>query len=365
MLSFILTVCGVFFSGTWFSVWTWERFCGFTGPKAWLAIPYILSGIFIGAVVAGLRHSSLLHRWSYRVAAVWLGFLNFFLFAAFGCWIALGISKLAGLGWAEHNIAAALYGAAVVAGMAGLANASWLRVTRRTALLTNLPAAWHGRDVLLMTDLHLGNMRRAAFARKIVNTANSLKPHAVFICGDLFDGPKADFAGLVAPVRDLAAPAGIFYVTGNHEEFSDRNKYISAVRQAGVRVLHNEKVTVEGLQIVGVHDGETTDPEYYKEILRGIAVDRKSPSILLAHRPSNLSVPEEAGVSLQISGHTHKGQFWPWCWVIFWVHGPFAYGLNMKGNMAVITSSGAGTWGPPMRLGTRSEIVLIRLEKAN
>jgi uncharacterized protein len=113
-----------------------------------------------------------------------------------------------------------------------------------------------------------------------------------------------------------------------------------------------------------VHDREIHEAGLYREILEKAGVDRARASILLAHRPENLSVPEEAGISLQLSGHTHSGQFWPWTLVAGRVHGKFAYGLNRQGRMLVFTSSGAGTWGPPFRLGTRSEVVLIRLEAA-
>jgi hypothetical protein len=270
-----------------------------------------------------------------------------------------------GLGVERHGIAALLYGMAILAGGYGLLNASWLRVTRVRVELPNLPPAWHGREVVVMSDLHLGNVRRARFMRRVVRKTQSLHPFAVFVCGDLFDGPKGDYRALVQAGRDLVAPGGVYFVTGNHEEFNDRAEYIAAVEQAGLRVLNNEKVIVEGLQIVGVHDSEASEPERLRSVLRDAALNRQSASILLAHRPSNLSLAEEAGISLQISGHTHKGQFWPWCWVIYKVHGPFAYGLNRHGNLQVLTSSGAGTWGPPMRAGTKSEIVLVRLESSS
>jgi hypothetical protein len=215
-----------------------------------------------------------------------------------------------------------------------------------------------------MTDLHLGNIRGAAFMRRVADKVRSLQPFAVFVSGDVFDGPEGDYDRLLEPCRWLSAPAGIYFVTGNHEEFTDRSKYIAAIERAGLRVLNNEKVTVQGLQIVGVHDSEAVEPEQFRKILQDAAVDRRQASILLAHRPSNLAIPEAAGISLQVSGHTHKGQCWPWSWVIYKVHGPFAYGLNRLGNLLVLTSSGAGTWGPPMRVGTKSEIVLIRLERA-
>jgi hypothetical protein len=128
--------------------------------------------------------------------------------------------------------------------------------------------------------------------------------------------------------------------------------------------LDNERVEVRGLQLVGVHDMETHDPQAFRAILEKVGLKPGVASVLLAHRPSNLSVPEKAGFSLQLSGHTHGGQFWPWTLVVQRVHGRFAYGLNHFGRMQIFTSSGAGTWGPPFRLGTRSEIVLLRLEAA-
>jgi uncharacterized protein len=354
----------IFFSGTWFTCATWDDFWVSPTLPHWQIVPFLLSATFIASLIAAMRRANPFLRLAYRISAVWLGVLNFGLFAAIGCWGAMAISKVLGLGLDRHVIAAVFYGLAVLASVGGFLNAAWLRVTRVNVKLPRLPAAWAGKDVVLMTDLHLGNVRGAGFTRRVVNKVMSLKPYAVFVSGDMFDGPKADYDGLVQPCRELSAPAGVYFVTGNHEEFTDRAKYIAAVERAGLRVLNNEKVTVQGLQIVGVHDSETVEPEMYRKILENAAADRSQPSILLTHRPSNLSIPEAAGISLQVSGHTHKGQFWPWPWVAYMVHGPFVYGLNRLGNLLVLTSSGAGTWGPPMRVGTKSEIALIRLERA-
>jgi len=127
-------------------------------------------------------------------------------------------------------------------------------------------------------------------------------------------------------------------------------------------VLNNEMVSVCGLQIVGVHDSEAADPAALRQILRQAQIDRLHASILLAHKPTNPAVAEEEGVSLQVSGHTHAGQFWPWNLLVSRIYGQFAYGLSRFGQLMVYTSSGAGTWGPPLRVGTKSEIVLIRLQ---
>jgi len=360
----VTVVSAILFSVTWMVCATWDHFWGRPALLVWRLVAFALTAAFILSLLAGMRYSSGWLRLSYRVSAVWMGLLNLCLFAAAACWCAAAIAKVLGWDLDRRVIVAVFYGLAVLACGYGMLNAAWLRVTRVSVPLPHLPPAWQGREVVLMSDVHLGNVRGAAFMRRVVNKAMSLRPYAVFVCGDVFDGPKADYDRLVEPCRALTAPGGVYFVTGNHEEFSDRAKYIAAIERSGLRVLNNEKVTVEGLQIVGVHDSEAEEPERLRKILQDAALDRRQPSILLAHRPANLAMAEAAGLSLQVSGHTHRGQMWPWFWVAYKVHGPFAYGLNRLGNLLVLTSSGAGTWGPPMRVGTKSEIVLIHLECA-
>jgi hypothetical protein len=200
-------------------------------------------------------------------------------------------------------IAAIFFGGAMVTSIYGLVNASWLRVTRLTVKLANLPADWRGGTLALVADLHLGNGRGTRFTRRVVAKLQQLQPDAVLISGDLFDGSKADLDALLEPWKGLSAPAGVYYVTGNHEEFTDRSQYLDAVERAGIRVLNNEKVEISGLQIVGVHDAELHDPPLFRAVLQGAKLDRNRPGILLAHQPLNLSIPEEEGVSLQLSGH--------------------------------------------------------------
>jgi predicted MPP superfamily phosphohydrolase len=116
------------------------------------------------------------------------------------------------------------------------------------------------------------------------------------------------------------------------------------------------------LDLVGVHHGALVHSETFRSILRKVSLDPKRPSILLAHAPEQLRIAEEEGISLQLSGHTHRGQFFPWTWVTSRIYGPFVYGLKRLGRLLVYTTSGAGTWGPPMRLGAAPELVLIQFE---
>jgi predicted MPP superfamily phosphohydrolase len=345
-------VCGT--AGFFFGIGAWA---------VWQAVPAVLALAFIASSILGFRYSHPLLRAVYGVSAAWLGALNLLFFAAVGCWIIGGIIWLTGLAVPRSVVAEILFGLALLTAIYGLINAAWLRVTQITIRWPNLPVTWQGRTAALVTDLHLGHLSGPRFLRRVIARLRSLRPDIVFLSGDLFDGTTAELDRLVAPWSDYSPPLGIHYVTGNHDEFAAREIYLEAVRCTGIRVLDNEMQVVDGMQIVGVHDSEAGDAALLRAIFRRAHIDRARPSLLLAHRPVNLAVAEEEGISLQLSGHTHKGQIWPWNLLVARIYGPFAYGLNRLGNLWVCTSSGAGTWGPPLRVATKSELVLIRFEQ--
>jgi predicted MPP superfamily phosphohydrolase len=340
---------------------TLGHFLAIPGWLFWQVIPALLPIAFIAVTIVSFRHSNPFLRMIYAVSAAWLGALNFAFFAAVACWLFSLPDWLANWPVPRFDLAAFFFGLALAATIYGLINAARLRVTRVNIRLPNLPEAWRGRTIALVTDLHLGRIFGPEFLRRVISRLRALQPDAVLIGGDMFDGTTFEINQLVAPWRDYSAPRGIFYVTGNHDEFEERTLYLDAAQNVGIRVLHNEKVVLDGLQIVGVHDSEAGDPAELRDILRQVRLDPQQPSILLAHRPQNLAVAEQAGISLQLSGHTHQGQLWPWPLLVSRIYGPFAYGLHRFNRLQVYTSSGAGTWGPPLRVGTNSEIVLIRL----
>jgi hypothetical protein len=361
IIRFLSVFSTTLLAATWFVCATWDHFWQTASLPVWQIIFPALTLIFVATTIFGRRYSNLWLRLGYRISAIWLGVLNYSFFAAGAAWGFSAVATLLSFHIEPKLIAAIFFGGAMVTSIYGLVNASWLRVTRVTVKLANLPANWRGGTLALVADLHLGNARGTRFARRVVAKLQQLQPDAVLISGDLFDGSKADLDALIQPWKALSAPAGVYFVTGNHEEFTDRAQYLDAVERAGIRVLNNEKVEINGLQLVGVHDAELHIPPLFRALLQGAKLDRNRPSILLAHQPLNLSIPEEEGVSLQLSGHTHGGQLWPWTWVAARVHGRFNRGLNQFGKLLVLTSNGAWTWGAPMRVGTKSEIVLIRL----
>src|SRR5579864_1311094 len=322
----------------------------------------ILSVSFVAASLAAHHYFNPLVRAAYTVASVWLGFLSFFFLSACACWIVYGVPFLFGVRVDKHDLAAVCFGVALLAGIAAIANAAWTRVVRVTVKLPNLPAAWRGRTAAVVSDLHLGHVRNAGFLRRIVRKLSQLRPDVLFIPGDLYDGTAVDLARLAKPWSEFSAPLGAYFITGNHEQFSSPTKYLDAVRQSGIRVLQNEKILLDGLQVVGVHYHDSTNVERFRSILRQVNLDRNVASILLVHNPNRLPVAAEAGISLQLSGHTHRGQYFPFTLIVSRIYGKYAYGLNRFGDLAVYTSCGAGTWGPPMRLGSNPEIVLFQFE---
>jgi predicted MPP superfamily phosphohydrolase len=342
---------------------TWSYFFGLPGWVVWQALPGALALAFIPATVLRFKFNHPALRVIYALSAIWVGALNFAFFAAVASWMVEGASLLAKWSLPRFSIAAVLFGLALLTTIYGLINAARLRVTRISVRLPNLPEAWQGRTAALVTDLHLGPSSGHAFLRRVIARLRSVKPDVVFISGDMFDGPTLGLDQLVAPWREFSPPQGIHYVTGNHDEFAERNIYLEAARSVGIRVLNNEKVTLDGLQLVGLHDSEAGNPTEMRRILKQVRIDGQHPCILLAHRPINLFVAEESGISLQLSGHTHGGQIWPWNLLVSRIYGRFAHGLSHLGKLLVYTSYGVGTWGPPLRIGTHSEIVLIRFEK--
>jgi uncharacterized protein len=346
-----------------FETWTFSPAGSETSEALWIKLSLgVLSVSFVAASLLAFRYTNAVVRAFYRAAAVWIGLVSFLFLAAVASWIIFGIARLAGLGVNFHRMVEILFGAAVAAGLYGVFNASWTRITRATVRLANLPAAWRGRKAALISDLHLGHVRNGIFLRRMVAKILREKPDAIFIAGDLYDGTAIDARRAAEPLSALVAPHGVYFAAGNHEQFGDDSKYLHAIAAAGVRVLSNEKVEVDGLQIVGIPYRHASHNGHLASVLRRVGLDRDRASILLTHAPDRPEVAEAAGVSLQLSGHTHLGQFIPWSWMARRIYRQFAYGLSRIGKMQVFTSSGAGTWGPPLRLGSNPEIVVLEFE---
>ncbi len=367
----ILVIQAILFLGHWFVCSTFITFFPGLTPAAAADLRIVLIVLafsFVFASLLSFRYSNPAVRLVYWAAAVWLGFLNFFFWGSIVLrlwWLAIRFSHLAANpGAFRAPLAGTIYLVAALTGIYGLINARIIRIRRVPVKIANLPASWRGRRAVLMSDLHLGPINGVRFCRKLVSMASQLKPDVVFIPGDLFDGTKGDLDQLLVPFQVLKPPLGVFFSTGNHEEFTSPTHYIEAITRADIRVLANEQAVVDGLRIAGVFYHDSSSPLHMKAALSsmgpaGPQIDGPLPGILLNHAPTRLPIVEQAGFSLQLSGHTHGGQFLPFTWITRRVYGRFTSGLHSFGSLEVYTSTGAGTWGPPMRVGTRPEIVLL------
>ena len=249
---------------------------------------------------------------------------------------------------------------AIVAGIYGLIHARQIIVKDISVTLPHLPASWQGKKAVWISDLHLGAVYGQNFAKNIVAKINEINPDVVFIGGDIYDGVKVDENEIVKPFLDLHPMLGTYFITGNHEEFRDSKSYLDAIGGAGIRVLNNEMVTIDGVQLIGVDDRDSIDKTKFGIILSSLNIDKNKPAILLKHQPSQLEQAEKIGISFQISGHTHRAQMFPLNIFTSLVYKGYDYGFHKFNEMDVFTSSGVGTWGPSMRVGSDAEIVVFK-----
>jgi predicted MPP superfamily phosphohydrolase len=181
--------------------------------------------------------------------------------------------------------------------------------------------------------------------------------------GDFYDGPPTDFIAVGQVFNELNPKLGKYFVTGNHEEYAGMQEALLGVKAGGFIVTDRVSTMVEGVQIVGIPYVRGEDETEIEDVLEKTDFNKDLPSIVLKHVPLELEVLQKAGASLVLSGHTHQGQIWPFSYITKRMYKGFDYGLNPLGDMQVYTTSGSGTWGPPQRIGTQSEVVILTFKK--
>lgn len=245
------------------------------------------------------------------------------------------------------------------------------RVVRVEIPFMDLHPALEGFTIAQISDIHVGPTIKRDFVEAIVKRVNRLGADMVAITGDLVDGSVLDLAHHTQPLRDLESRHGTYVVTGNHEYYSGAHSWVRELRRLGAQVLMNEHVVLDHgggqIAIAGVTDysAHHFDPSHRSDPHGAVAgAPEDAVKVLLAHQPRSAASAENAGYHLQLSGHTHGGQFWPWNLFVR-LQQPFTAGLNRLGLMWVYINRGTGYWGPPMRFGIPSEITLIRFVRTS
>ncbi|MGX1756142.1 metallophosphoesterase [Streptomyces lydicus] len=234
-------------------------------------------------------------------------------------------------------------------------------VKRVTIPLAKLPRAAHGFRIAVVSDIHLGPILGRAHTRRVVEVINHTAPDLVAIVGDLVDGNVADLAPAAEPLRGLRSRFGAYFVTGNHEYYSGAAQWVDHVRELGVHPLENARTELPGFDLAGVNDiaGQTehAGPDY------DAALSGRDPSravVLMAHQPVTIHDTVRFGVDLQLSGHTHGGQMWPFTYIADATN-PTLAGLERYGDTQLYVTRGAGAWGPPVRVGAPPDVTVVEL----
>lgn len=276
-----------------------------------------------------------------------------------------------GQNWVTESAVLALALSVVVTSIGFLNARRIAKVVNIDIPLDRLPPALDGFTIAQITDIHVGPTIKGTYVQGVVNKVNALNPDIIAITGDIVDGRVHQLTEDTAPLGNLDARYGVFLVTGNHEYYSGAEEWIEEFRRIGLNVLMNEHEIVRhndtDIVVAGVNDysagkiipAHKSDPD---AAISGSPAD--APKILLAHQPRSADAAAKAGFDLQLSGHTHGGQFWPWNHFVR-LQQPFTAGLRRLGHLWVYTSRGTGYWGPPKRFGAPSEITLIKLSKAS
>ncbi|MGW4732029.1 metallophosphoesterase [Streptomyces shenzhenensis] len=235
------------------------------------------------------------------------------------------------------------------------------RVKRVTVPLAKLPRSAHGFRIAVVSDIHLSPVLGRGFAQRVVDTINATQPDLIAVVGDLVDGSVPDLGPAAAPLAQLSARHGAYFVTGNHEYFSGAGQWVEEVRRLGLRPLENARTELPAFDLAGVNDvqgeSEGQGPDF------GRALGDRDPAracVLLAHQPVQIHEAVRHGVDLQLSGHTHGGQLWPGS-LFAAAANPTVAGLERYGDTQLYVSRGAGAWGPPTRVGAPSDITVVEL----
>ena len=323
----------------------------------------------------------------YKISAVWFALSINLVLAATATWLLYGSLRACGVSAASFRVLAA---ACVLLGLTGSAWGFWSAfhpgLTPVEVRLENLPESWRDKTIVQLSDVHLGHFHTAAALERLAERVNALAPDMVVITGDLFDGMIDGLPGFADPLKRLSARRGVYFVTGNHEVYAGLRRSLDVVARADIRVLFNEVVEIDGLHLMGIAYPGVADEREIRgvERLTRPGPDHR-PCILLFHTPTDIrhdgtldrrtatywrpdtsfALSKKLGVSLQISGHTHRGQIFPFGLLTRWIFNGYDHGLHREEGFAIYTSSGVGTWGPPMRTGASPEIVVFTLRAAS
>jgi uncharacterized protein len=296
--------------------------------------------------------SNTLTRIFYTLASAWMGISFYILTFMAIYWVISVFLKIPG-----ELAGIAIIGLSGILSAYSLINSLYLNVHPIDIPLKGLKK---DTKVVQLSDIHIGSIRNSSYIEKIVKKTNELDPEMVFITGDMVDGSARLHTNTFSSINKIKAP--VFFITGNHETYEGLDEVFRVLRNTEMEILRDQMVECKGIQIIGVE--YSFERNHMANVLSKIKIDPEKPSIMLYHLPNELKSVAEADIGLQLSGHTHAGQMLPFNYLVRLMF-PYMKGLYKYMGTYLYVSPGTGTWGPPMRLGSRCEITLIKLKAPN
>ena len=339
-------------------------FCISDKHKDYLIFLLFFLGIsfIIFSIIAHWKEN-IITRIFYFLSGFWWGLLANLMLAIIAIWIVLWLNDLLVL---DINILAlelSFFTLAFLLSLYGVWNAYSPKIKNVFATIPNLPENWQAKKIVHISDVHLGHLYRANFLRRIVNKINSQHPEMVAITGDLFDGMDGNLESLTSPLNNLKTNYGVFFVNGNHETYLGIEKTHNILEKTKVRILRDEVIDLSGLKLIGISYPDRGEKKDIPATLKKLRPDFfGKPNIFIYHSPINISQIAKNGVNLQLSGHTHLGQIFPFNFITKIIYHGYDYGLHCIDNYTLYVTNGVGTWGPMMRIGNVPEVVVITLK---
>lgn len=366
MLSFLTIFLLIILGGHFFVYFSLIKFLDITAtrPRVWLGVLFLALAVsFVAATVFSRQAENLVTKIFSFSSGVWLGFGVNLTIAFILSWMIIGILKMSSTQFDHKYLAIGSILIAVLFSIWGVWNAYHPRIKNITVSIDNLPVGWKDKKAVQISDVHIGSVLGKEFLTQVVEKINAEKPDIVFITGDLFDGMDGGLEEAAEPLDTISAPEGIFFITGNHETYVGVSGVVQALEKTQVKILDDEMEVVDGMQILGVSYPQRGENKNIEKAIKDIkGFDPEKPAILLYHNPAGRLEAEASGADLQLAGHTHTGQLFPFNLITRLIYGKYHRGLHKEGDFSIYTSVGTGTWGPTMRTNNIPEITVIRFE---
>lgn len=317
--------------------------------------------IFMGSMFYSYKHYSLLNSWVNAISSVWLSIVLYFFISALIVFILIMLNYYFGIALSINIISYVLIIISLVLITYGIINASNPRIVTWSITSEKLSKDWSNKKIIIISDVHLGTMRKDSFLKKIISKIEKEKPDAIFILGDLIDGSVFPYEKWLSEFNILKPNLGILYVEGNHEKYSQEYEIFKSKIPSSINNLTNKKVIINNTQILGLDYKESKSTNEIKKELEFLGYDKNQPSIILMHDPKNIRDLSIQGATLVLSGHTHSGQFFPFTTLVNFIYKKYTHGISYTNNTISLTSAGVGTSILPIRIATTPEIIILNI----